>query len=126
MNERHKISLTTAISTTQPKTLVSDEEVDWIIVEPGVKRKVMTFSEQMMLVKVAFEAGRVGALHHHPHLQISYVASGVFEITINGVVKTLRQGDAFFVPKDAVHGAVCVEAGMLVDVFSPMRADFLK
>ena len=126
MNERHKISLTTAISTTQPKTLVSDEEVDWILVEPGVKRKVMTYSEQLMLVKVAFETGRVGALHHHPHLQISYVASGVFEITINGVVKTLRQGDAFFVPADAVHGAVGVEAGMLVDVFSPMRADFLK
>ena len=122
MNEGHKAY----IPTIGPTTLVCDEDIAWELVEEGIQRKVMTYSEQLMLVKVAFEAGRVGALHHHPHLQISYVANGVFEITINGVVKTLRQGDAFFVPTDAVHGAVCVEAGMLVDVFSPMRADFLK
>ena len=35
-------------------------------------------------------------------------------------------GDSFLVPPDAVHGAVAVEAGVLVDVFTPMREDFVK
>ena len=64
-------------------------------------------------------------MHQHPHLQISYVASGVFEITISGNAKILRGGDVYFVPSDALHGAVCLEDGLLIDVFSPMRADFI-
>jgi len=79
----------------------------------------------MMVVKVAFEAGGVGAMHSHPHTQASYVASGKFEITIDGKTKTLKGGDVYFVPSDLVHGAVCLEAGELIDVFHPLREDFL-
>jgi quercetin dioxygenase-like cupin family protein len=107
------------------KTLVLDSEVEWEQIEPKIRRKVMSFSAEIMLVKVAFEAGGIGTLHHHPHLQISYVASGAFEITINGESKILRTGDVYNVPKNAVHGAVCLEEGILIDVFSPMREDFV-
>jgi quercetin dioxygenase-like cupin family protein len=108
------------------KTLVRDEEIAWEVVEPKIRRKIMAYNPELMLVKVAFEAGGVGVLHHHPHLQMSYVASGAFEITIAGESKILRGGDVYAVPSEAVHGAVCLEDGILVDVFSPMRADFLK
>lgn len=107
------------------KTLVLDSEVEWEQIEPKIRRKVMSFSAEIMLVKVAFEAGGIGTLHHHPHLQISYVASGAFEITINGESKILKAGDVYNVPKNAVHGAVCLEEGILIDVFSPMREDFV-
>jgi quercetin dioxygenase-like cupin family protein len=107
------------------KTLVLDSEVEWEQVEPKIRRKVMSFSAEIMLVKVAFETGGVGTLHHHPHLQISYVADGAFEITINGESKVLRTGDVYNVPKNAVHGAVCLEESILIDVFSPMREDFV-
>ncbi|MBL7815251.1 MAG: cupin domain-containing protein [Saprospiraceae bacterium] len=107
------------------KTLITDDELAWTDVEEGVRRKVMAYNNALMLVKVAFEKGRVGALHHHPHLQISYVASGSFEITISGESKILRGGDVYFVPENAIHGAVCLEDGLLIDVFSPLREDFL-
>jgi quercetin dioxygenase-like cupin family protein len=107
------------------QTLIADADLDWQEVEAGIRRKVMAYNAALMLVKVAFEKGGVGALHHHKHLQMSYVASGIFEITIAGTAKILRGGDAFFVPENAVHGAVCLEAGVLVDVFSPMREDFI-
>jgi quercetin dioxygenase-like cupin family protein len=107
------------------KTLVLDSEVEWEQIEPKIRRKVMSFSAEIMLVKVAFEAGGIGTLHHHPHLQISYVANGAFEVTINGESKVLRTGDVYNVPKNAIHGAVCLEEGILIDVFSPMREDFL-
>ena len=52
--------------------------------------------------------------------------SGMFEVQINGEKKALRAGDAFYIPPNVMHGAVCLEAGVLIDVFSPMREDFIK
>lgn len=106
-------------------TLVEDKEVEWIELGGGIKRKVMAYDDQMMVVKVAFEAGGIGAMHSHPHTQASYVASGKFDITIDGKTKTLQVGDVYFVPSDLVHGAICLEAGELIDVFHPLREDFL-
>jgi quercetin dioxygenase-like cupin family protein len=106
-------------------TLIEDKAVEWLELGGGIKRKVMAYDDQMMVVKVAFEAGGIGAMHSHPHTQGSYVASGKFEITIDGKTKTLKGGDVYFVPSDLVHGAVCLEAGELIDVFHPLREDFL-
>jgi quercetin dioxygenase-like cupin family protein len=106
-------------------TLIEDSEVEWLDLGGGIKRKVMAYDDQMMVVKVAFEAGGIGAMHSHPHTQASYVASGKFDITIDGKTKTLKGGDVYFVPSDLVHGAVCLEAGELIDVFHPLREDFL-
>jgi quercetin dioxygenase-like cupin family protein len=106
-------------------TLIEDKEVEWLDLGGGIKRKVMAYDDQMMVVKVAFEAGGVGAMHSHPHTQASYVASGKFDITIDGKTKTLKGGDVYFVPSNLVHGAVCLEDGELIDVFHPLREDFL-
>ena len=62
------------------KTLVEDKELPWEIVGDKVKRKIMSYSKDLMLVKVAFEKGGIGAVHKHPHLQISYIANGVFAL----------------------------------------------
>lgn len=107
------------------KTLISDELVPWEDLGEGIHRKVMAHNETMMLVKVQFVAGAIGALHQHPHTQASFVSKGVFDITIDGETQRLRAGDVYFVPSDLIHGAVCIEQGELVDVFTPMRADFL-
>lgn len=99
---------------------------DWETVGPGVARKILGFDVELMLVCAKFEAGAVGALHHHPHRQVTYVASGRFEVEIDGHKQTLEAGDSFFVAPDLVHGAVALEPGVLVDVFAPARQDFLK
>jgi quercetin dioxygenase-like cupin family protein len=108
------------------KTLVQDDQVPWETVDAKIKRKIMSYNEDLMLVKVAFEKGGIGATHKHSHLQISYVASGVFEITVGDEMKTLKEGDVYFIPSDLLHGAVCLEDGILIDVFNPMREDFVK
>ena len=86
----------------------------------------MAYDDSLMVVKVDFEKDAIGALHHHYHSQISHVEKGVFEVQINGAKKILKAGDVFIVPPNVVHGAVCLEAGVLIDVFSPMREDFIK
>jgi quercetin dioxygenase-like cupin family protein len=104
---------------------VFDAETAWRDAGPGVRRKILGHDGQLMAVRFAFEAGGVGAPHHHPHRQTSVVASGVFDVTIAGRTERLRAGDCYIVPPDAVHGAVCIEAGELIDSFTPARADFL-
>ena len=105
---------------------IENDNVPWQEVEKGIHRKLMAYDEQLMLVRVQFEAGGVGVLHRHPHSQITQVESGVFEIEIDGQKKVLQRGDAYYIPPDILHGAVCIEAGVLIDVFSPMREDFIK
>lgn len=102
------------------------EEIEWEVVGEGVKRKILAFDNRAMLVNVYFETGAIGALHEHYHTQVTYVAKGKFDVTINGITKMLKEGDSFYIPPHAIHGVLCVEEGMLIDVFSPMREDFMK
>ena len=73
-----------------------------------------------------FEKGAVGTPHEHFHSQSTYVASGVFEFRVGDETVIVKAGDGIYMEPDIIHGAVCLEAGILIDTFSPMRADFLK
>jgi quercetin dioxygenase-like cupin family protein len=103
-----------------------EQEIPWEDVGNGIQRQIYGYDEKIMLVKAKFEKGGVGSLHQHPHVQVTYVESGVFEMTIGDEKKIIRKGDGYYVPPNIIHGCVCLEAGMLVDVFSPHREDFLK
>lgn len=92
---------------------------------PGITRQILGYDGQLMMVKVTFEKGAVGTVHEHYHSQATYVASGRFELTIGGEKRILEAGDGYYVAPDEPHGCVCLEAGILIDTFSPVRADFL-
>lgn len=91
----------------------------------GVSRRVLAHTEQLMIVEVNFEAGGVGATHTHPHCQNSYVRSGRFRFTVNGEDVEVGPGDTLAFPPNLPHGTLCLEAGTLLDVFTPMREDFI-
>ena len=92
----------------------------------GLRRRIMSYDENLMAVEVVFDKGAVGAMHTHPHTQISYVLEGKFEATINGEVRIIAKGDTYITKPNAPHGVVCLEAGALLDIFTPMREDFIK
>jgi quercetin dioxygenase-like cupin family protein len=92
----------------------------------GVTRQIMGFNDALMLVRATFNEGAIGYTHSHSHAQLAYVESGVFDFTIGKETVTLKKGDCAYVPPDVEHGAVCKEAGTLLDIFSPLREDFLK
>lgn len=91
----------------------------------GVSRKVLAYDEDIMSVEVRFEKGAVGVMHTHPHTQISYVLEGKFEATIDGKTEIISKGDTYITPPNAPHGVVCLEEGALLDIFTPMRKDFI-
>ncbi|MFC0185041.1 Cupin domain-containing protein [Pseudarcicella hirudinis] len=108
------------------KVYIKDQDIAWEELGGGLSRKILAFDANLMMVKVAFEKGGVGTLHSHYHTQMSYVESGSFEIEIGEEKQVLNQGDVYHIPPHLVHGAVCLEKGVLVDVFTPMREDFVK
>ena len=91
----------------------------------GVSRRILAYNEQLMIVEVAFEQGGVGSLHSHPHVQSTYVQSGRFRFTIDGEDTEVGPGDTIAFPSGIPHGTLCLEAGTLLDIFTPVREDFL-
>ena len=92
----------------------------------GTERRILAYDDPLMAVEVSFETGSEGAPHSHPHTQLSYVLSGSFRYSVEEESVILNPGDSVVVPGNLVHSTVCLEKGVLLDVFTPKRDDFLK
>ena len=110
----------------QSNEFLFESALPWENLGNGLRRQIYGYDDKIMMVKVDFTKGAIGTLHQHPHTQSTYVVSGEFEVTIGDEKKVLKQGDGFLAPPNAIHGVVCLDASVLLDVFSPVREDFLK
>lgn len=108
------------------KKFLIGEEIEWETVADGVQRQIMGYDDKIMLVNVKFEKGGVGTMHEHHHSQVTYVVSGEFKMTIGEETRIIKGGDSFYIPPHVMHGTTCLEAGVLIDVFSPIREDFMS
>ena len=105
---------------------VENKDIQSLDLGGGVTRKVLSYSENLMTVELHFEKGAVGAPHSHPHEQIGYIISGKLIYHEEGEEdKVLSSGDTYYVKPNAVHGIDVLEDTMLLDVFTPMRKDFV-
>jgi quercetin dioxygenase-like cupin family protein len=111
--------------TMKNQVFTHDADIAWTPTEPGVRRKVLGYNDGVMMVRVDFERGAVGSLHQHVHVQCTLIESGAFDVTISGKTEHMVAGDCFLVPSNEIHGVVATEAGVLVDVFTPMRGEFV-
>ena len=97
--------------------------------QPGgenVVRRILAYTDGLMCVENHFKQGAIGPLHSHPHTQITYIVSGEFSFTIDGETRIVGQGDTLLKEDGVVHGCTCLKEGILLDIFTPMREDFLK
>ncbi len=90
---------------------------------PGVTRRLLAHGGKLMAVEFRFEKGAAVAPHQHPHEQIGIVLSGRFELTEADTMTVLGQGDSYYVAPNVFHGVVALEAGTLLDTFTPQRDD---
>ena len=104
------------------------EDNNWEDLGGGIKRKIVGYTDELMAVHLEFNKGAVGAPHAHDiHDQIGYVVAGSFEAEVDGKKCVLKAGDAYIAAKNFVHGAVALEDGsILLDMFSPLRQDFIS
>lgn len=115
----------TALAETQSPPFVVAKDTPKEDLGGGISRQILGYGPEIMIVRVWFEKGAVGAVHAHPHSQSTYVESGSFEVSIDGAKQVLNAGDSSYMAPHLDHGSVCLEAGVLIDTFSPMREDFL-
>jgi quercetin dioxygenase-like cupin family protein len=99
---------------------------EWEDAETGVRRRILQAQGRLMLMEVRFAAGAAGYEHSHVHEQISYCIAGRFEYSLDGRTHVLAKGESIYVPSNARHGAKALEAGSLIDVFTPVREDLLS
>jgi quercetin dioxygenase-like cupin family protein len=99
---------------------------EWEDAEAGVRRRILQAQGRLMLMEVRFAAGAAGYEHSHVHEQISYCIAGRFEYSLDGRTRVLAEGESIYVPSNVRHGAKALEAGSLIDVFTPVREDLLS
>lgn len=92
----------------------------------GIYRTLLGYDDKILMAKLWFETGAVGDVHTHPHSQVSYIIDGKFEVELDGRKQVLEAGGCVLIPSMKPHGTTCLEAGVLLDVFSPAREDFLS
>lgn len=106
-------------------TAIPGRSSNWEQLGGGLSRQILGWDNQIMMVKVKFEKGTIASQHTHFHTQTTFCHSGKFEFTIDGEKHVLEAGDGLYIAPNLLHGAECIEAGVVLDVFSPVREDFL-
>ena len=110
----------------QSSTFIFGADAPWRDAGGGAERQILGYDNGLMMVKVRFAKGQTGAMHSHPHAQTTYVAAGRFSFTVGGETRIVEAGDALYQQPGIEHGCTCLEDGVLIDCFSPMRETFLE
>lgn len=93
---------------------------------PGVYLRILP-GDQMMFSVVRFEPNATVPTHQHPHEQMGFVIEGELELWIADERRRLRRGDMYTIPSNVPHGAATAESTcVVVDVFHPLRAEYVK
>ncbi|MBB6635940.1 cupin domain-containing protein [Cohnella thailandensis] len=96
-------------------------------VDDYASRKILGTGGSLMMVEVRFKKGGIGEVHfHEAHEQTSYIVKGKFEVSVDGVKSILSAGDSFYAGLRVPHGVVALEDSIILDVFTPLRQDFLE
>lgn len=92
----------------------------------GVIRTIKGHLDNLMVCELVWQKGQEGAVHSHPHTQCDYIIQGRFEANVDGDKRVIGPGECFYVEPNVPHGLIALEdGGVMLDIFTPMRADFL-
>src|SRR5438309_8875740 len=89
-----------------------------------ISRKIIT-GDKAMVAQVFLKKGAVVPEHHHESEQITYILEGALKFEIEGKVVVVRKGEVLSIPSNVPHRAVAMEDTLDLDIFSPIRVDWL-
>ncbi len=104
---------------------VSPGEYKDVEMASGVVRRVLTAGERAMAVRIQMAGGSSIPTHNHPHEQVGFVVSGTMELTIAGETRLVREGDGYAIPSGTPHSVFTSEDCVAIDIFSPLRTEYL-
>jgi len=92
---------------------------------PGIRMKTLCYGTRTLMTEVLLEEASVLPLHSHPHEQTGYLVKGRIRLRIGEQEHDVRAGDSWCIPSGVEHGAQSLEDSIAVEVFSPVREDYL-
>jgi len=100
------------------------ESVPLEVMSDMISRKIIT-GDKAMVAQVFLKKGAVVPEHHHESEQITYILEGALKFEIEGKVVVVRKGEVLSIPSNVPHRAVAMEDTLDLDIFSPIRIDWL-
>jgi len=94
------------------------------VLSDTISRKVIT-GEKAMVAQVFIAKGGIVPLHHHESEQITYILKGALHFRLEGREVTVHAGEVLHIPSYVPHEAVALEDTLDLDIFSPIRHDWL-
>ncbi len=100
------------------------DEIELEKVTEMISRKIVT-GRREMLAQVYLKKGALVPMHSHESEQMTYVLQGALKFLIGGEEITVREGEVLQIPSWVPHQAEALEDTFELDVFSPIRADWI-
>jgi len=91
---------------------------------PGIHRRTMGMTDEVMLCEFLLLRGAIVPLHQHMNDQIGYVIYGQVKMTIGDQTCILNPGESYAIPGGIFHSAVALVDSLVIDTFSPPRQDY--
>lgn len=98
----------------------------YIPVLPHIERKTLVHGEKTLMCEFRLRQRAVLPRHSHPHEQTGYLISGRMELTIGANTCILEPGDSWCIPGGVEHHALALEDSLALEVFAPVRGDYLE
>lgn len=95
------------------------------IVLPGIKLKTLVYGEKTLFTEFRMNAGSVLPQHAHIHEQTGYLIEGKIRLTIGEQVFEVEKGDCWSIPGNMEHGAEILKDSVAIEVFSPVRDEYI-
>ena len=87
--------------------------------------KTLAHGKKTLLAEFRLEQGAALPRHRHPHEQTGYLVSGRIDLTIGDATHHAGPGDSWCIPGNVDHHAFAHEHSVAIEVFSPVREDYL-
>ncbi len=100
------------------------ESLDKEVLNPHISRKVIA-GEKAMVAQVFLAKGAIVPEHYHESEQITYILEGALQFEIEGRTIVVSAGQVLRIPSNVPHRAVALEDTLDLDIFSPIRMDWL-
>jgi len=101
------------------------EQMEKEVLSPTIARKIVT-GDKAMVAQVFLKKGAVVPEHHHESEQLTYILEGALEFHLEGKTVVVSAGQVLRIPSNVPHMAIALEDTLDLDIFSPIRHDWLK
>ncbi len=101
------------------------DESGYLEVLEKIRRKTLVYGEKTLMTEFRLEKGAVLPAHSHPHEQTGYLVYGLLDLTIGAETHRVEPGGSWCIPGNVEHSAIAGDNSVAIEVFSPLREDYL-